>query len=122
MELVNGSVPAEQLEALVESIRRDPSHPGCHIRATCERKKLSVQEAARQFGLPLAELTEVIEGRAPVSPELALKMEAPGWPSADLWIRLQSKYDLAQARLRLEGKGSDPAPSARAVESAVTAS
>lgn len=122
MELVNGSVPAKQLEALVESIRRDPPHPGHHIRETCERKHLSASDAARQFGLPLAELTEVIEGRAPVSPELALKMEAAGWPSADLWIRLQSKYDLAQARLRLEGKGSDPAPSARAVESAVTAS
>ena len=113
MELVDGSVPAEQLEALVESIRRDPSHPGCHIRETCERKRLSVEEAARQFGLPVEELTEVIEGRAPVSPELALKMEAEGWPSADLWIRLQSKYDLAQARLRLGGSGSDSASSAR---------
>ena len=101
MELVNGSVPAKQLKALVESIRRDPSHPGCHIRATCERKELSVEEAARRIGLPVAELTEVIEGRAPVSPELALCMEAAGWASADLWIRLQSTYDLAQARLRL---------------------
>lgn len=122
MELVNGSVPAKQLEALVESIRRDPPHPGHHIRGICERKRLSVQEAARRIGLSVADLTAVIEGRSPVSPELALKMEAAGWPSADLWIRLQSKYDLAQARLRLEGKGSDPVPSARAVESAVTAS
>lgn len=122
MELVNGSVPAKQLKALVESIRRNPSHPGCHIRATCERKKLSVQEAAQQFGLPVEELTEVIEGRVPVSPELALEMEAAGWPSADLWIRLQSKYDLAQARLRLEGSDSDSALSDRAVESVAATS
>ena len=115
MELVNGSVPAKQLEALVESIRRDPPHPGRHIRETCERKELSVQEAAQQFGLLVEELTEVIEGRAPVSPELALRMEAAGWASADLWIRLQSKYDLAQARLRLEGSGSDSVASARPV-------
>lgn len=122
MELVDGAVPAEQLEALVESIRRDPSHPGCHIRETCERKHLSASDAARQFGLPLAELTEVIEGRAPVSPELALRMEAAGWASADLWIRLQSKYDLAQARLRLASKGSDPARPDRAVELVAAAS
>lgn len=115
MELVNGSVPAEQLEALVESIRRDPSHPGCHIRGICERKRLSVQEAARRIGLPVENLTAVIEGRAPVSPELALRMEAAGWASADLWIRLQSKYDLAQARLRLEGSGRDSVPSDRPV-------
>lgn len=121
MELVNGSVPAKQLEALVESIRRDPPHPGRHIRETCERKELSVQQAARQFGLPLAELTEVIEGRVPVSPELALRMEAAGWASADLWIRLQSKYDLAQARLRLASKGSDAASSARAVKAVAAA-
>lgn len=122
MELVNGSVPAEQLEALVESIRRDPSHPGCHIRGICERKRLSVQEAARRIGLPVADLTAVIEGRAPVSPELALKMEAAGWPSADLWIRLQSKYDLAQARRRFESTSSDSVPAARAVASVAAAS
>jgi len=122
MELVNGSVPARQLEALVKSIRRDPPHPGCHIRETCERKELSVEEAARRIGLPVAELTEVIEGRAPVSPELALRMEAAGWASADLWIRLQSTYDLAQARLRLENTSSDSVPSARAVASEAAAS
>lgn len=121
MEFVDGSVPAEQLEEFVESVRRDPPHPGCHIRDACELKGLSVLEAALRIGLPVLELTEVIDGQAPVSPELALRLEAAGWASADLWTRLQSTYDLAQARLRLESNGSRPAPSDRAVEAVAAA-
>ena len=95
----NGSVPAWELEEAIERLRRPP-HPGHHIREICERNALNVPEAAKMLGLPVADLTAVIEGRSPVSPELALSMEAAGWPSAELWTRLQSTYDLAQARLR----------------------
>lgn len=38
------------------------------------------------------------------TPELALRLEAAGWPIPERWTRLQSSYDLAQARLRRASK------------------
>ena len=98
LHAVDDAVPDEQLELLVERIRRNPSHPGRLLAGACENKSLGVREAAERIGVGSAELIRVIEGQAPVTPELALRMEAAGWSSAEFWMRLQSKYDLAQAR------------------------
>ena len=99
---VDGAVPAEQLEQLVEGLRRNPSHPGRHIAATCERKSLSASEAAEQIGIADTDLTRVIEEQAPLSPGLALQLEAAGWSLAEIWMQMQAAFDLAQERLRRE--------------------
>lgn len=95
---VDGVVPAELLEQLVENIRRSPSHPGRLLAGVRKNKSLGIQEAAERIGVGGAELARVVERQAPVTPELARRMEAAGWSSAEFWMRLQSKYDLAQAR------------------------
>lgn len=117
---IDGAVPAAVLEARVEWLRRNPMHPGRLIAGTCERKSLSTAEAAALFGIACADLTEVIEQRAPVTPELALRMEAAGWLKAATWMRSQSAYDLAQARRRLERTGAIPAAAAPARQQAST--
>ncbi len=43
----------------------------------------------------------VKRARAPITLDLALKMEAAGWSTADVWMEFQTDYDLAQARKRL---------------------
>lgn len=111
---IDGAVPAEVLEARVEWLRRNPLHPGRLIAGTCERKSLSTAEAAALFGIKCAELTEVLKERAPVTPELALRIEAAGWANAATWMRSQCAYDLAQARRRLERTGEIPAARAAA--------
>ena len=98
---VDGAIPAEQLERLVERIRSNPSHPGSRLADSCERKGLSPRAAADCIGVDPAELDRVIAGSAPITPELAVRLEAAGWPSAESWMRRQFKYDLAQARRRL---------------------
>ncbi|MDE0624985.1 MAG: HigA family addiction module antitoxin [Bryobacterales bacterium] len=98
---VNGAIPAELLERLVERIRRNPSHPGSRLADSCERKGLSPRAAADRIGVDPAELDRVIAGSAPVTPDLAVRLEAAGWPSAESWMRRQSRYDLAQARRRM---------------------
>ena len=104
---------------------RNPSHPGRLIADTCERKSLSVQEAAALFGIECADLTAVLEGRAPVTPELALRIEAAGWSKADNWMQSQSAYVLAQARRSLERTGAVPTapeqPQASTMEPATAA-
>ena len=63
---------------------------------------LTVTEAAAQLGVTRAALSRVLNGRAAISPEMALRLE--GWlgvengGSADAWIAQQAAYDLWQAR------------------------
>lgn len=111
---IEGAVPGELLEEYVEWLGRNPWHPGRHIAMTCERKSLSIPEAAAQIGVECADLTAVIEERAPVTPDLALRIEAAGWSCAEGWMRSQVDYDLAQARQKFgERIGSVPAPATR---------
>ena len=107
MHLVNGSVPAEQLEQCVEDLRRDPWHPGRLFRESClYNASLTVGEAARRLDIEPAELEPVLQGGAPLTPELAVRIERAGWTRANIWTGQQAAYDLAQARRRLESDGS----------------
>ena len=100
MELVDGAVPIEQLEACLEQVRRDPPHPGSILRDLCLGESISGKEAARILSVDFGELECVLEGHAGITPELALHLEAAGWSTAGLWLDLQTDYDLAQARRR----------------------
>ena len=103
MNLVNGSVPAEQLQQCLEELRRNPRHPGRLFRESClYNASLTLAEAALRLGVDPAALEPVLAGRAPLTPELALRIERAGWPRAEIWTEQQAAYDLAQARLRLE--------------------
>jgi toxin HigB-1 len=44
-------------------------------------------------------VTRVLNGRAGISPEMAIRLEKAGSSNADHWLRLQTAYDLAQARM-----------------------
>ena len=107
---IDGAVPGEVLEEYSEWLSRNPLHPGLHIAESCELKSVSIPEAAAQFGIECEDLTAVIEGRAPVTPDLALRMEAAGWSPADGWLGMQCDYDLAQERRRRDPTGSVSAP------------
>ena len=110
---IDGAVPGELLEEYGGWLSRNPLHPGLHIAESCELKSVRIPEAAVQFGIECAELTAVIEGRAPVTPDLALRMEAAGWSPAAGWLGMQRDYDLAQERRRRERTGSVSAPETR---------
>ena len=69
---------------------QDPCHPGRLIADPCERKSLSVWDAAARLDIECADLTAVLEGQAPATPELALRTEAAGWSKAANRMRSQS--------------------------------
>ena len=78
---------------------KSPPHPGNSIKDACLIPLgLSVTEAAKLLGIARHTLSRVVNGHAGVSPEMAIRLEKAGWSSADHWLRLQSAYDLAQAR------------------------
>ena len=80
----------------------NPPHPGETVRLDCiEASGLTVTEAAQRLGCSRPALSRLLNGRAGISPEMALAFERQGWSNADFWMRLQAAYDLAQARQRV---------------------
>ncbi|SFF04564.1 HigA family addiction module antitoxin [Nitrosomonas sp. Nm166] len=81
----------------------NPPHPGETLRDDIlPALGLSVTKAAEQLNVSRAALSRVLNGRAAISPEMALRLE--GWlgvengGKADLWIAQQATYDLWNAR------------------------
>lgn len=77
----------------------NPPHPGRTIKDGClDALGLSVTEAAEVLGVARHTLSRIINGHAGISAEMAIRLEKAGWSNADLWMRLQAAYELAQAR------------------------
>jgi addiction module HigA family antidote len=81
----------------------NPPHPGETLREdVLPALGLTVTAAAEQLGVTRAAFSRVLNSRAAISPEMALRIE--GWLGvenggrADLWIAQQAAYDLWQAR------------------------
>jgi antitoxin HigA-1 len=80
---------------------KNPSHPGeVFYWGVLEPLDISVSEAARLLGVRRATLSAVINARAALSPELALRIEKVFGPKVDLMLRIQAGYDAAQVRKR----------------------
>ena len=78
---------------------KNPPHPGRSIKRNClDPLGLSVTEAAKVLGVARHTLSRVLNGRAAVSPAMAIRLEKAGWSNAEFWLRRQTAYDLAQAR------------------------
>jgi addiction module HigA family antidote len=79
---------------------KNPPYSGHSIKDAClDALGLSVTEAAQVLGIARHTLSRVLNGHARISPEMAIRLEKAGWSSAGHWLRLQTAYDLAQARL-----------------------
>ncbi|MEK6595844.1 MAG: HigA family addiction module antitoxin [Pseudomonadota bacterium] len=85
----------------------NPPHPGLTLRDdVLPALGLSVTEAAKQLGVTRVTLSRVLNGRAAISPEMALRIEA--WlgiergGEARLWLAEQSAYDIWQAEQRFK--------------------
>lgn len=61
---------------------------------------IEVTEAAQRLGMSRTTLSRVINGRAGISPDLAIRLERAGVSTARFWMTLQTNYELAQAELR----------------------
>ena len=78
--------------------RNDPPHPGLSIRRDClEPLDISVTEAARNLGVSRKQLSDLVNGHAGISPEMAIRLDKAFGGGALTWLRLQAAYDLAQA-------------------------
>ena len=81
----------------------NPPHPGETLREdVLPALGLNVTQAAEQLNVTRAALSRVLNGRAAISPEMALRLESwlgvENGGRADLWIAQQAAYDLWKAR------------------------
>ena len=83
---------------------KNPVHPGALAKANLDELNLSVAEAAKTMKITRQQLHNVMQGRSAVTPGMALRFEKAFGGSADMWLRMQGAYDLAQARKNLRRK------------------
>jgi addiction module HigA family antidote len=79
----------------------NPPHPGEVLKKLClEPLGLSVTEAAKALGVSRKTLSGILNGRAGISPEMAVRLSMAFNPTAESWLNQQVQYDLWQAERR----------------------
>lgn len=78
-------------------------HPGLSVRYDCiEPAGLTIAEAAAHLQVDERELDEVCHGRAPISAEMAVRIDLAFGGDAETWARLQAVYEVSQVRKRAD--------------------
>ena len=77
---------------------KNPPHPGLSVRHDClEPLGLTVTEAASKLGVSRKQLSNIVNGRSGISPEMAIRLDKVFGGGAATWVQMQAAYDLAQA-------------------------
>ena len=80
---------------------KNPPHPGKVVRVSClEPLGLSVTEGAKVLGVSRQALSNLVNGRAGMSAEMAIRLAKAFGSTTETWIRLQAAYDVVQAHAR----------------------
>lgn len=80
----------------------NPPHPGSVLRdGVFTETGLTVTEFARRLGVTRVALSRVLNARAAISAEMAVRIGAVLGGSAESWLKMQADYDLWQARRKL---------------------
>jgi antitoxin HigA-1 len=78
---------------------KNPAHPGRVVRSACLAPLgMSVTEGAKILGVTRQTLTKIVNGKSGISAEMAIRLTKAFGSTAEVWVRMQASYDLAQAR------------------------
>jgi addiction module HigA family antidote len=79
----------------------NPPHPGEVLKTLClEPINLSVTDAAKALDVSRKTLSAILNGRAGISPEMAVRLSIAFGTSAESWLSQQMQYDLWHAEQR----------------------
>ena len=79
-------------------LMHNPPHPGLIIRELClEPLGVTVTDAAKALGVSRKTLSSIVNGKAGISPEMAVRLSIAFNTSSESWMNKQSQYDLWQA-------------------------
>jgi len=80
---------------------KNPAHPGLLIKEEIEALGISVAELALRIGVSRQMLFRIIKGHAGITAEMSLKLAKAFKTSSEFWVNMQTQYDLAQAKLKI---------------------
>jgi len=76
---------------------RKPPHPGRQVKTALQAVEMNITECAAHLGVTRNTLSRVINGLAGISPDMAIRLAKAFGGNAEIWVRMQASYDLAQA-------------------------
>lgn len=83
----------------------NPAHPGEVLRELYLKPLgVSVTEAAKALGCTRKHLSAIVNARAPVSADMALRLAAAFATEPELWVNMQAQYDLWAVRKKARPK------------------
>jgi addiction module HigA family antidote len=88
------------------STMHNPPHPGRILKSTVlgEEGGLAVQALADRLKMTRTAVSRVVNGKAGISIEMAIRLEALLGTSAETWVAMQADYDLWQAKQKRHPK------------------
>ena len=81
-----------------------PIHPGRILKRELSARNLSANRMALALRVPSGRIVQILNGKRAVSPETALRLAHFFRTSADFWMNLQIRYDLAVAENSIAAK------------------
>src|ERR1700686_415330 len=80
-------------------LMKNPPHPGTVVLQECiEPLELTITQAAGALGVTRNTLSELVNGKRGISPEMAVRLSKVFGGSAESWLVQQAQYDLAHVR------------------------
>lgn len=77
----------------------NPPHPGAVLLEECIKPSgISISEFALKIGTSRKNLSEIVNGKTGISPEMALKLSKALNTTAQFWLNMQIQYDLWHAK------------------------
>jgi addiction module HigA family antidote len=78
---------------------KNPPHPGLVVLQECiEPSGLTIKDAAAALGVTRNTLSELVNGKRGISPEMAVRLSQVFGGTEQGWLVQQAQYDLAQVR------------------------
>ena len=81
-------------------IPKQATHPGEHLKDEIEARGIKQNDLAVDLDLPKSTISEIIRGKKPVNPDIALRLEKVLGISAKFWMNAQSNYEIDQRRVK----------------------
>ncbi len=84
---------------MTDARQRPPTHPGVMLREiVLPAMRVSVAQAAREMGISRQQLYKILSGGRAITAEMATRLGKYCGNGPELWLNMQSAYDLWQAQ------------------------
>jgi addiction module HigA family antidote len=84
--------------------KHSPVHPGAFLAELLGELSISQAQFARAIGVSAMRVSHLVNGRRPVTAELALRLARLFGQTPQYWLNLQSRYDLDRAQDAVGGR------------------